>query len=71
MALTLSTYRMPRDASSRYTKKMKERVNTYVALLFVTIAGAGAAMLILHVALDNNFIYLNQVSGASYSSLGN
>ena len=29
---------------------MKERINTYIAILFVTIAGAVATMLIVHVA---------------------
>jgi len=29
---------------------MKDRVNTYIAVLFITIAGAGAASLIVHIA---------------------
>ena len=29
---------------------MKERINSYIAILFITIAGAVATMLIVHVA---------------------
>ncbi|HVB20007.1 MAG TPA: hypothetical protein VNF51_01815 [Candidatus Paceibacterota bacterium] len=29
---------------------MKEKINTYFAILLVTIAGSGAALLIVHVA---------------------
>ncbi len=34
---------------------MKNTINTYFAILLVTIAGAGAALLIVHVALANSF----------------
>lgn len=29
---------------------MKEKINTYFAILIITITGAGAALLIIHVA---------------------
>ena len=29
---------------------MKEKINTYFAVLLITIAGAGAALLIIHIA---------------------
>lgn len=34
---------------------MKDRINSYAAVLLVTIAGAGATLLIVHVAFANNF----------------
>ncbi len=39
---------------------MTGRINTYFAVLLVTVAGAGAASLILHVAFDNQFTKLAQ-----------
>ena len=35
-------------------------MNAYLAIFFVVIAGSGAAMLILHVALDNSFKQFQQ-----------
>lgn len=32
---------------------LTQRINTYFALLLITIAGAGASMLIIHVAYTN------------------
>jgi len=32
------------------------RINTYFAVLLVTIFGAGAALLIIHIAYSNTFI---------------
>ncbi len=34
---------------------MKAKINSYFAVLIVTIAGAGATMLIVHVATANAF----------------
>jgi len=48
---------------------MKSKINTYFATLLVTIAGAGAALLIIHVANSNT---LNVTVGGSekeYQSL--
>lgn len=35
---------------------MKDKINTYFAVLLVTIAGAGAALVIIHVANANTFV---------------
>ena len=43
-----------------YNKKMKDRINTYFAMLLITIAGAGASLLIIHVAYANTFTILIQ-----------
>ncbi len=48
---------------------MKDRMNMYVAILLVTVAGSGAAMLILNVALDNNFTRLQQENESTYLGL--
>ncbi len=48
---------------------MKDRMNMYVAILLVTVAGSGAAMLILNVALDNNFTQLQQENESTYLEL--
>ncbi len=34
---------------------MKDRINTYVAILLVTIIGSGASLLIIRVAYQNTF----------------
>lgn len=34
---------------------MKSKVNSYLAILLITIAGAGAALLLVHVATSNTF----------------
>lgn len=34
---------------------MKGRVNSYIAILFITALGAGAAMIIIHVANTDTF----------------
>jgi hypothetical protein len=39
---------------------MKDRVNTYFAILLITIAGAGASLLIIHVAYANTFTTIIQ-----------
>lgn len=34
---------------------MKSKVNAYLAILLITIAGAGATLLLVHVATANTF----------------
>lgn len=34
---------------------MKEKINSYFAILLITIAGAGAALLIVHIAYSDAF----------------
>ncbi len=48
---------------------MKERINTYIAVLFVTIAGSGAALLIVHVATDNAIAATFGGSVSNYAAL--
>ncbi len=48
---------------------MKEKMNTYIAVLFITVAGSGAALLIVHIAttdVANSTFHSNQ---ASYAAL--
>ncbi len=47
---------------------MKEKINSYFAVLLITIAGAGAALLIVHVAYDNAFANFGG-SEAAYAPL--
>ena len=48
---------------------MKNTINTYFAVLLITIAGSGATLLIVHVALANSFEVTMAGNGADYSSL--
>lgn len=48
---------------------MKDRINTYFAILLITLAGAGATMLIVHVALANAYSSTFTDSEAVYASL--
>ncbi len=48
---------------------MKERINTYFAILLVTIAGAGATALIVHVAFSNADAFAANNSEAQYLQL--
>ena len=34
---------------------MKVRINTYFAVLFITIAGSGAALILVHIVNSNAF----------------
>jgi hypothetical protein len=43
------------------------KINSYFAVLLVTIAGAGAALLIIHVAYSNTFVTMTV--GASQNGL--
>ena len=45
---------------------MKYRVNAYLGILFITIAGAGAALLIVHIAADNMLVANFQGNEANY-----
>ncbi|MDO8566990.1 MAG: hypothetical protein Q7R58_02460 [bacterium] len=46
---------------------MKDTINTYFATLLITIAGAGATLLIVHVALANSFEIIMVGNEAVYS----
>jgi len=48
---------------------MKDRINSYFAILLVTIAGAGATMIIVHVAYSNTFVVTFGAGQAAYSQL--
>jgi hypothetical protein len=48
---------------------MKDKINSYFAILLVTIAGAGATWFIVHIASDNALASTMGGSEASYASL--
>ncbi|MCX6787272.1 MAG: hypothetical protein NTY93_01965 [Candidatus Kaiserbacteria bacterium] len=48
---------------------MTDKINTYFAILLVTIAGAGAALIIVNVAYTNAFATTIGGSEANYASL--
>lgn len=48
---------------------MKDKINTYFAILLVTIAGAGAALLIVHISVAKTPVVETGYNEASYSSL--
>ncbi|MGD0328364.1 MAG: hypothetical protein ABSB00_01470 [Minisyncoccia bacterium] len=48
---------------------MKDKINSYLAILLITIEGAVAAFLIIRVAYSNNFVITMNSSEANYSSL--
>lgn len=47
---------------------MKEKINTYFAVLLITIAGAGAALLIIHIATTETTIVTTS-NEADYTAL--
>ncbi|MBI2025667.1 hypothetical protein HYT04_02695 [Candidatus Kaiserbacteria bacterium] len=47
---------------------MKDRINTYFSILLITLAGAVAAWLIVHIS-DGNVTVIDAGSEASYSAL--
>lgn len=49
--------------------KGAKAVNVYFAILVVTVIGAAAAQLIIHVAYANTYSVATQGSEASYASL--
>jgi hypothetical protein len=48
---------------------MKETINTYFATLIITIFGAGAALLIVHLASSDTLAASFNNNEASYSAL--
>ena len=48
---------------------MRSKINAYIAVLFITIAGAGASLMIIRVAEHTNFDASNGYNAASYHSL--
>ncbi|MHB1769900.1 MAG: hypothetical protein ACYCPH_02350 [Minisyncoccota bacterium] len=48
---------------------MKERINSYFAILLITIAGAGATLIIVHVAQTKTLGNIVNGSEASYAPL--
>lgn len=48
---------------------MKDRINTYFAVLIITIAGAGAAGLIVHVSVAKTPVVKTDYNEASSSDL--
>jgi hypothetical protein len=45
---------------------MKSRVNTYLAILFITLAGSGAALMIVRIATDDMVATTFRGSEANY-----
>lgn len=39
-----------------YNRGVKDKINSYFAVLLITIAGAGAALIIIHVANSNTIV---------------
>jgi len=60
--------RTDRTHKTYKTYRMKEKINAYFAVLLVTIAGSGAAMLIVRVAFNNTPVFLYG-SAAPYAPL--
>jgi len=50
---------------------MKYKLNSYFAVLLITIAGASASMLIIHVAFANTFQITMVSNQASYQAAYN
>lgn len=48
---------------------MKYKINTYFAVLIVTIFGVAAALIIMNVATRNTIIIIHSDSEASYEQL--
>ncbi|MBI3572286.1 hypothetical protein HY091_02005 [Candidatus Kaiserbacteria bacterium] len=48
---------------------MVQKINTYLAVLAITIVGSGAALLIVHIATAQSFAVVSRSSEAGYSSL--
>ena len=48
---------------------MKDKINSYFAVLIITIFGAGAALIIMRVATQNTIIIIHSNSEASYAKL--
>ena len=48
---------------------MKYRINSYFAILLITIAGAGASLIIIHIVYANTFDVMMVSNQAAYASL--
>lgn len=48
---------------------MKHRVNAYFAVLLITIAGAGAALLLVHIVTSNTFTITFSSGATKYEEL--
>ncbi|HUY62492.1 MAG TPA: hypothetical protein VMV50_01715 [Candidatus Paceibacterota bacterium] len=49
---------------------MKEKINTYFAILIITVAGAGASLIIIHTANANVTALTFGSEAGQYASLG-
>ena len=49
---------------------MREKINSYFAILIITIAGSTAALTIIHVVYNNTFI-ITSGGAANYAALKN
>ncbi|MHB1162915.1 MAG: hypothetical protein ACYCZZ_00065 [Minisyncoccota bacterium] len=47
---------------------MKERINAYFAVLIITIAGSGAAMIIIHVANADTSAFAAEIQTSNTST---
>ena len=50
---------------------MKDKINAYFSVLLITIAGAGAALLIIHVAYANSFTIVFSGGQTEYARFNN
>jgi hypothetical protein len=48
---------------------MKSKINSYLAILLITIAGAGAALLLVHIAASNTFTITFSSGATRYDEL--
>jgi len=48
---------------------MKHKVNAYFAVLLITVAGAGAALLLIHVVTSNTFATTFSSGATKYDEL--
>ena len=48
---------------------MKNRINTYFAILCITIVGSAATLIITHIAYAQSYVVLVSTSEAQYSAL--
>ena len=60
---------MPRAPCCAFNENMKDRINSYFAILLITVAGAGATLIIVHVANTTRLSTIVNGSEASYAPL--
>ncbi len=65
----LSTYRRRRFHSRVYTREMTDKINSYFAVLIITIFGAGATLIIVHVADSSAVVTVFGNSSSTYTYL--